>query len=101
MKRSLLIGGGALIGLTAVVFLAARLDSGRVFIPGEQPVSVEQVRQKLETDGWSNVQVSRKGRFIVAVGSRNGEERTIQVEALTGRLRITEDDDPVTGDDPE
>ena len=99
MKRFLLIGGAALIGASAVLFLAARLDSGRVFIPGEQPVSVDQVRQKLASDGWSNIQVSQKGRFIVAVGSRNGEEKTIEVEALTGRLRITDDDDPVTDED--
>jgi saccharopine dehydrogenase-like NADP-dependent oxidoreductase len=53
MKRFLLIGGGGLIAVIAVVLLAARLDSGRVFIAGEQPVSVDQVRQKLVTDGWS------------------------------------------------
>jgi hypothetical protein len=52
------------------------------------------------SDGWSNIQVSQKGRFIVAVATRNGEERTIQVEALTGRLRIADDDDPVTAEDP-
>jgi hypothetical protein len=99
MKRFLLVGGGVLVGAIVVVLLAARLDSGRVFIPGEQPVSVDQVRQKLVSDGWSNVQVSQKGRFIVAVASRNGEEKTIEVEALTGRLRITDDDDPVTEED--
>jgi hypothetical protein len=74
-------------------------DNRRVFIPGDQPVSVDQVRQKLVSDGWSNIEVSQKGRFIVAVGSRNGEEKTIEVEALTGRVRITDDDDPVTEED--
>jgi hypothetical protein len=98
MKRFLLTGA-ALLAVIAVVFLAARLDSGRVFIAGEQPVSVDQVRDKLALDGWSNIQVSQKGRFIVAVASRNGEEKTIEVEALTGRIRITDDDDPVTEED--
>jgi hypothetical protein len=99
MKRFLLIGGAALIGAIAAVFLAVRLESGRVFIAGDQPVSIDQVRQKLVSDGWSNIQVSQKGRFIVAVASRNGQEKTIEVEALTGRIRITDDDEEVTEED--
>jgi len=101
MRRFLLIGGAVLIAAAATVFVAAVFDGRQVFIPGEQPVTVDQVREKLVSDGWSNIQVDRKGRFIVAVASKNGEERRIQVEALTGRLRITDDDEAVTGEDPE
>jgi hypothetical protein len=101
MKRFFLVGGSVLIGSITAVLVAARFDSNQVFIAGDQPVSVDQVRQKLETDGWSNVQATRQGRFIVAIGSRNGEEIRVQVEALTGRLRVTDDDDPVTAEDPE
>jgi hypothetical protein len=99
MKRFLLAGGGLLIGAAVLVFVAAQLDNDRVFIAGDQPVSVDQVRQKLVSDGWSDIQVSQKGRFIVAVASRNGQEKTIEVEALTGRIRISDDDDPVTDED--
>jgi hypothetical protein len=99
MKRFLIIGGAVLIGTAAAVFVAAQLERGRVFIAGDQPVGSEQVRQKLLSDGWSNIQVSQKGRFIVAVATRNGEERTIEVEAQTGRVRITDDDDEVTDED--
>ena len=98
MKRLWAIGG-ALIGLAAAVFLAVQSENRRVFIPGDQPVTNDQVRQKLESDGWSNIQVTQKGRFIVAVASRDGQEKTIQVEALTGRMRITDDDDEVTDED--
>ena len=101
MKRFLLIGGAVLIAVAATVFVAAVLDSRQVFIAGEQPVTVDQVREKLVSEGWSNIEVSGKGRFIVAVASRNGEDVTIQVEALTGRLRITDDDEAVTDEDPE
>jgi hypothetical protein len=101
MKRFLLIGGAVLIAGAATVFVAAVFDGRQVFIPGEQPVTVDQVREKLVSEGWSNIQVSRKGRFIVAAASRNGEDVTIQVEALTGRLRITDDDEAVTDEDPE
>lgn len=101
MKRLLLTGGGALIAVAVLIFVAAQLDKRLVFIAGDQPVSNEQVRQKLLTDGWSNIQVSRQGRFIVAIASRNGEEKKIEIEALTGRMRISDDDDPVTAEDPE
>ena len=100
MKRLLIIGM-VLVGAAVLVFAAAQLDSRRVFIAGDQPVDNEQVRQKLASDGWSNIQVSRKGRFIVAIASRNGQESKIEVEALTGRVRISDDDDPVTDEDPE
>jgi hypothetical protein len=91
--------GGLLIGAAAAVFLAVQSENRRVFIAGNQPVSDDQVRQKLELDGWSNIQISRKGRFIAAVASRNGQEKTIQVEAQTGRMRITDDDDRVDDDE--
>jgi hypothetical protein len=91
--------GGLLIGAAVAVFLAMQSENRRVFIAGDQPVTNDQVRLKLESDGWSNIEVTRKGRFIVAVASRNGQEKTIQVEALTGRMRITDDDDEVTDED--
>jgi hypothetical protein len=91
--------GALLIGAIVVVFLAVQSDNSRVFIAGDQPVSTDQVRQKLLSDGWSNIQISEKGRFIVAVASRNGQEKTIEVEALTGRIRISDDDEEVNDDD--
>lgn len=100
MKRLLIIGM-VVVAAAALVLVAAQLDNRRVFIAGDQPVDNEQVRQKLLADGWSNIQVSRKGRFIVAIASRNGQESKIEVEALTGRIRISDDDDPVTDEDPE
>jgi hypothetical protein len=74
-------------------------EKRRVFIAGDQPVSIDQVRHKLELDGWSNIQIRKKGRFIAAVASRNGQEKTIEVEARTGRIRITDDDEEVNDDD--
>jgi hypothetical protein len=91
--------GALLIGAIVAVFLAVQSENSRVFIAGDQPVSTDQVRQKLLSDGWSNIQISEKGRFIVAVASRNGQEKTIEVEALTGRIRISDDDEEVNDDD--
>lgn len=87
------IGGvGLLIGAAAFVLLP-QLNKGEIFIAGDRPVTGEQVRQKLELDGWSNIEVTRRGRYIVALASKNGEKDKIQVDSQTGRLRVLGDDD--------
>jgi hypothetical protein len=75
------------------------MQDARTVVPGNRPVTLEEVKQKLEADGWSNVRVMPKGRFIRAIVTRNGKEQTIDVEASSGLLRISDDDDPVTDDD--
>jgi hypothetical protein len=56
-------------------------------------VTAEQVLQKLQTDGWANVVISRSGRYIEVTGSRNGEVGKMAVDSQTGRLRADNDDD--------
>jgi hypothetical protein len=63
------------------------------FIAGDRPVTAEQVLEKLQTDGWSNVVISRNGRYIEATGSMNGETSKMAVDSQTGRLRADNDDD--------
>jgi hypothetical protein len=98
MNRLFSIGGsGLLIGAAAFVLLP-RLNKGDVLIAGDRPVNSEQVRQKLQLDGWSNLEIARKGRYIVAVGSKDGQDSKIWVNAKDGRLRVF-DDDHVDGDE--
>jgi len=47
----------------------------------------------LQTDGWSNVVISRNGRYIEVTGSMNGETSKMAVDSQTGRLRADNDDD--------
>ena len=63
------------------------------FIAGDRSVTAEQVREKLQSDGWSDVVVSRNGKYIEATGSLNGEATKIAVDSQTGRLRAVDDDD--------
>jgi hypothetical protein len=51
------------------------------------------VREKLQSDGWSNVVVSRNGKYIEATGSLNGETGKVAIDSQKGRLRATDDDD--------
>jgi hypothetical protein len=61
MKRAIIwsIAGAMLLAAAAAAFVVAapERNGGPVFIEGSRPVSEEQVRQKLVSDGWTNIQV--------------------------------------------
>jgi hypothetical protein len=64
---------GVLLAVAAAFVIAApERDRGPVLIDGSRPVIEEQVRWKLASDGWTNVQVVRRGRLVVAMGSKDG-----------------------------
>jgi hypothetical protein len=90
---SIAAGGLLLAGGAAFVIAAPERDKGPVFIEGGGPVTVEQVRQKLTADGWANVLVTRRGRLVLAMGSKDGRTDAFAVDASTGRLRVDDDDD--------
>lgn len=94
-RRLAWIAGGVLFlavttGLAAVI---AKMERGAPFIPGDQPVTEAQVRQKLQSEGWSNIQVVREGRYLEAMASKDGQTSKFDVDSQTGRLRAGEDDD--------
>jgi hypothetical protein len=93
-RRWILAGSGMLLlGIAGVAMVSAEPSRGRAFIAGDQPVTEDQVRQKLQSDGWSNVQIVRDGRYFEAMGSKDGETTKVAVDAKTGRLRAADDDD--------
>lgn len=85
------IAGAMIAGAVGLVAVHARQDT--VFIAGDQPVSEDQVRTKLQADGWSGVQIARDGRYYQVIGSRNGVAAKMTIDAQTGRLRDDDDDD--------
>jgi len=97
MNRRLLvwaIGGVLLISLVGVMvamFEPFELGRGPVFIAGDQPVTEDQVKQKLQSEGYSNLQIVRQGRYFQATGSKDGITGKIAVDAQTGRLRGADD----------
>jgi hypothetical protein len=86
------IGGALLIGGAGLVIARAQ-QAGPVFIAGDRPVTAAQVEAKLKADGWSNIVISREGRYMQATGLLNGETGKIAVDSQTGRLRTDDDDD--------
>jgi hypothetical protein len=91
-----IVGGVLLAGTVAGLIAIAEERSGPVFIAGDQPVTEDQVRQKLQSEGYSNVQVVRQGRYFEATGVKDGQTGRVLVDAQTGRLggeRDGDDDD--------
>ncbi len=89
----LAIGGGLFIGAAGLLFATAQQDQGPALIGGGQPVTEDQVRQKLQSDGWSDVRIRREGRYFEATGTKDGQANRLAVDSQTGRLRVEEDDD--------
>ncbi len=70
-----------------------KTTKGPVFIPGDKPVTEEQVRHKLEADGYLNIQIVRRGHTFEAMGAKDGKVGKVVVDAQTGRLANDDDDD--------
>jgi hypothetical protein len=87
------IAGILIAGATGLMVVNAQQPQGPVFIAGDSPVSEDQVRTKLQTDGWSGVEIQREGRYFRVTASKDGQSNKIVVDALTGRLRADDDDD--------
>jgi hypothetical protein len=88
------IGGGLLLAAwgSLLIMLPERKDPAFDFIAGNRPVTEDQVRQKLVSDGWMGVEIVLRGRFFVATASKDGQPNTFSVDSLTGRLRGEDDD---------
>ena len=95
MKRLIasVIGVALLVGSAGLMIANAQQADSPALIAGDRPVTAEQVLEKLQTDGWSNVAISRNGRYIEVTGSLNGETSKMAVDSQTGRLRADNDDD--------
>ncbi|HEY4169966.1 MAG TPA: hypothetical protein VGM96_24455 [Reyranella sp.] len=96
MDRRYLIGallGGVVILAGAGAVIAIAETSGPVFIPGDKPVTEEQIRAKLQTDGYADIRVAREGQYFEASGAKDGKAAKLRVDSRTGRLAGDDDDD--------
>jgi len=96
MKRLFLtssIVGALVAGAINVANVNAEPRLGAALIAGDKPVTEDQVRTKLQTDGWSDVQISRDGQRFEVTASKNGQADKMTVDAQTGRVLDQNDDD--------
>lgn len=87
------IAGVLLVAMTGGVIATAEQRTGPVFIAGDQPVTETQVLEKMQSEGWTNVQIAREGKFLQVIGSKDGQSTRIVVDSQTGRLAGDDDDD--------
>ena len=68
MNRALvwIIAGALLIGAAGAIIATTEQTKGPPPIADDQPVNEEQVRRKLQSDGWSNVKITHEGRYYEA-----------------------------------
>ena len=95
MKRLLVlsIGGALAIGIAGLLAVNAQQHEGALYIAGDRPVIDEQVLAKLQTDGWSQVQIPRDGRYFDVTAAKGGQSEKFAIDAQTGRLRASNEDD--------
>jgi hypothetical protein len=85
--------GGAAVLATAGMVIATAETRGPVFIAGDKPVTEEQVRAKLQADGYGDIRIAREGQYFEAVGAKDGKTAKLRVDSRTGRLANDDDDD--------
>jgi hypothetical protein len=85
------IAAAALVAILTVIDLAKEREDGAAFIASNGPITEDQVRQKMVTDGWTNVLISRAGRYFQVMASKDQQTTHVLVDSQTGRLR--DDDD--------
>ena len=87
-----MISGAILITGAGLAKIVAG-EQGPAFILGDRPVTQEQIRNRLMSEGWAGVQITQEGQYIRVTGSVNGQAKKLVIDARTGRLRAQADDD--------
>ena len=83
---------GATLGGGLGVLTAVSDDEDGLVIASDQPITEEQVRAKLQTEGWAALDMRHDNRYIEATVSKDGRIGRLTVDTLTGQL-IADDRD--------
>ena len=79
--------------MIAGLALAKAQQSKEAAFFGDRPVTAEQVVEKLKADGWSEIVISRNGRYLEVSGLVNGQAGKLAVDLQAGLLKADADDD--------
>ena len=86
-----IIGVSTIIGTAGLMIANGQQDP--VLIAGDRPITENQLRETLQTEGWSNIQIAQDGKYFRVTGYKYGKTVTLAVDSQTGRLRANNDDD--------
>jgi hypothetical protein len=82
-----------LLGANKGMAVDVQQSPDSVFIAADQTLTEEQVRAKMQLDGWSDVELYRNGRYFRVTASKNGQTEKFTIDSQTGRLSEEDDDD--------
>jgi UDP-N-acetyl-D-mannosaminuronic acid transferase (WecB/TagA/CpsF family) len=85
MKRAMVAGTAGAALIVAAIAVYDRTHR-RVLIPGDQPVTELQVRQRLQAEGYTNIEVMRSAGYFEVSASKDGKPARLAVDTATGRL---------------
>jgi len=84
--KSALFGGMAGVVLVVTGIVVYDRSHRRVLIPGDRPVTEIEVRETLQAEGYTNIQVMRSAGYFDVTASKDGKRAALAVDAATGRL---------------
>jgi hypothetical protein len=95
MKRTIIwaVAAGALLVAANALVEATTGRTSCSLIEGRSLVTEDLVRMKLVFEGWANVQVSQRGRFLLASADKDGRTAAFVIDSRTGQFRADVDDD--------
>jgi hypothetical protein len=88
MNQALLFGliGAVLGGGLGILIATAEDREGPIFIASNQAVTEAQVRDKLRSEGWTDIRIMQQGLYLEARGSPEKDYDQFGVRAI-GRRR--------------
>jgi hypothetical protein len=95
MNQAMVFGliGAFLGGGLGVLIAISDESEGPVFIASNQAVTEAQLRDKLQSEGWANIQVIQLALYFEATGSKDGRPKKIMINSASGRLLADDSDD--------
>jgi len=95
MSQALLFGliGAVLGGGMGVLIATAEDREGPIFIASNEAVTEAQVRNKLQSEGWTDIRIMQQGLYLEATGSQDGRAKRIMINSASGRLIADDSDD--------
>ena len=85
MSRTVVAGTAGVALIVAAIVVYDRTHR-RVLIAGDQPVTELQVRERLQTEGYTNIEVMRSASYFEVTAAKDGKPARLAVDAATGRL---------------
>ena len=94
MKRVFLVAViSAFVGVGAASIYAASNSSGGRLIPGNGPITEQQIRDKLTANGFSNIQITSQGSIFETNATKDGRAVIFAIDAQSGTVLQARDDD--------